>query len=159
MQRVARKGRKAVARLAVVLQVLRPNQVGNLGQILSGEDRSLLGLVIVKPIGINREAHLKRTVERVGMGDSEHDVALQAPELRIERQRFALPQEVVGLVVEPHKTSRKAAHAPCKSNRVLALFLHLQIDVHRAVAIVRLHVGIFRIELLKIVELIQPKNA
>ena len=71
MQRIAGKGGKAVAALAVILDVLRSDQIDDRRQILPGQDGSLLRLIVIISAGVDGEADLERPVEGIGMGDSQ----------------------------------------------------------------------------------------
>ena len=98
-------------------------------------------------------------VEQIRLGESEIDVALNVAELRRKRQRFAQPQEIVRLIGEPDEAARKSADAAREADRLLALLLHLQLDVHRAGLHVVLQLRVFGLDRIEIAELVQAQEA
>ena len=57
------------------------------------------------------------------------------------------------------KAAGDSAHAAGKADRLLALFLHLQLDVHRAGFDVSFQIRVFRLDGVEIAELVQTQNA
>ena len=75
-------------------------------------------------------------------------------------QALAFAEQVVGGVVDADEGARQSADAAGQADAVLALFLHLQRDVDRAVLHVLLDFRIlFRLQRLEILQLVQPQQA
>ena len=160
LQRIAGRDREAVAVLDVVQQVLRAQLVVQRNQVLPGQNRSLAALVEIEAAQVDDEAELQRAVEEVRLGEAQADIAHAGAELRIERQRLAQTEEVVGGVIEPHEAAGDAGDAAVQADRVLAALLHLEGDVHRVGLRVALDVGrFFLLQHFEVAELVEAQDA
>src|SRR5208283_5042696 len=121
--------------------------------------RRLLGLVVFVQGREHGEAARDGAVKQVGFRESEHDAALVLPHLRRKGQRLAESQEVVRLVGEPDESSHQPADAALQADGLLALFLQFEQEVDGAIFGVALDLrGLVRIQLVEIVQLVQPQN-
>src|SRR5271154_5763413 len=87
------------------------------------------------------------------------DALLDVADRRGKRQRFSQSQEIVRLVGSPHETPGKSADSAREADGLLALFLHLQLDVHGAGLHVLFQLGILRLDRLEISQLVQSQQA
>ncbi len=119
-------------------------------------------LVIVGFPGVDVEARLDGPVKQVGLGESEHHVALTAAQAGLHRERLAQSKKVVGAVIEANKGASQTADAALESDAVLAFLLHFQREIDGAVLFVEVAfggIGIVGLELLEIAELVQAQQA
>ena len=162
-QRIADEGREARRGLAVVEDVLPPQLVEQRDQVGSREDRGLAGLVEAEAAGEDRETRLDRLVEQVRFRVPELEDALAAAELRVERQRFAEPQEVVRGVAEADEAAGEAGHAAVQVDHVAAPLLDLQREIDEALArVARDHgigLGPLRLDRIEVAQLVQAQHA
>ena len=76
-----------------------------------------------------------------------------------EAQGFSEAKEVVRGVVHPDERTRDSRNTAVEADRVLAAFLHLQVDINRVCAGVAVQgVGFVLFEGLKVAQLIQPQD-
>ena len=156
----ARGNRKPVAVLDVVQQVTRAQLVIQRDQVRPRQNRGLAALVEIEPAQIDHEAELNRPVQEIRLGEPQPDGPHTGAELRIEGQRFAQPEEVVGGVVEPHEAARDAGNAAVQPDGVFAALLHLEGNVHGIRLRIALDVGgVFLLQHFEIAELVEPQNA
>ena len=159
-QRITYAQRRALTGLRIVLQVL---QVGRRQiQILSGGNGILASLIIVGLPGIDLEAGLDGPVKQVGLGESEHQVALTAAETGVYGKRLAQSKEIVGAVIETDKGAGQTADAALQSDAVLPFLMHFQREIDCAILLVQVafgRIGIVGLELIKIAELVQAQQA
>src|ERR1700745_571569 len=99
MQWIAQRRRESHARLGVVLQVLQV--IRRQIELLPGQDRVLLCLVVADARRVNRETGLQRTLPQIGLRKAKQDAAHQVADARLDLERLAKSQEVVGRVTQP----------------------------------------------------------
>ena len=108
---------------------------------------------------IDRNAGLQRAIEQIRLGEAERDVVLQRSDLRLQGERFAQAEEVVGGIVQADERSGDAGNAAVQADRILAALLDLQRDVDRVGARVALQfVGFVFLQGFEIAELIQAQD-
>src|SRR5581483_10044073 len=160
VQGIAQREGEARARLRVVLQVLKQGR--RQVQPLASKNFGLLRLVEVELSGVNRESRLQRAVPQVGLGESELEIALAVTDVCADAESFPQAQKIVGLVSQADESSGQAADAAGEADAVLALFMDFQEEVHCASLFVEAaigHVGIIRLQLLEVSQLIQAEQA
>src|SRR6267143_6294788 len=154
-QRVVRERREARTVLVVILNELRVD-----ADLLPRQLRSLLGLVEFVQRRKYGEAAADRPVKQVGLRKPEHQVPLVLPDLRGKGQRFPKSQKVVRLVGQTDESARQAADTALQSDRLLALFLQLQQQVHRSLLLVALDFhGFVGIQLVEVIQLVDAQHA
>ena len=84
---------------------------------------------------IHREAELQRAVEQVRLGESELDRCARYWPTWTQREGLAFAEQVVRGVVDADERAGQSADAAGQADAVLALLLHLQGDVDRAVLV------------------------
>ena len=75
-------------------------------------------------------------------------------------QRLAQPEKIVRAVADAYESSSQAAHASVQTNAVLALFPDFKSQINLTVFFVNMRfgdIGILRLELLEIPQLIQSQ--
>src|ERR1700735_161102 len=80
-------------------------------------------------------------------------------DLRGEGERFAEAQEVIGLIRKADEAAGQAADAARQTDGLFAFLFDLQIDVHRAGFLIALDLGVFGLERLEIIELVEAQQA
>ena len=80
---------------------------------------------MVKPVLIGRS-------NRYGSVKPSVALRMRSPNWRLQAERLAQAQEVVGGVIEADEAAGDARDAALQADRVLAALLHLQRDVHGA---------------------------
>src|SRR5262249_8774745 len=149
LDRILREDREAGGILRVILHELRVDADG-----LAEEKRFLFSLVEIVAAAENRKAGGDRTIEEVGLGEAEHEAALQVAELRGERERFAEAEEVVGLIGQADEGAGQSADAALQADRLFAFFLQLEIEIDGAFFCVALDLdGFVFFDALEVVEL------
>src|SRR5258708_5075195 len=103
---IAREDREAVAVLRVVL-----HRVGIELHLLSNRQRVLPRLIEVVAARKDSESSADRPVEKVGLGETERNVALQVAYVGGKGERFAEPQEIVRLIGQADIAAGQAADA------------------------------------------------
>src|SRR5207237_8167654 len=101
LDRIAGGKRESSLRLAEVLQ--RVQDVGRQVYVRAGENRVILGGVVIVAAGVKSKAKLQRTIEGVGLGKSEQNAALQVAEVGRNSKRLAQSKKIVGLVVDSNE--------------------------------------------------------
>ncbi len=71
----------------------------------------MLGLVETIAGAEHGETRRDRPVEQIRLREPKHQTPLDIADLRGHGQRFAKPQEVVGLIRQPDEGARQSAHA------------------------------------------------
>src|SRR6266849_485567 len=95
-QRITQRGREALARLRVILQVLQ-HSVGKI-QVLPTENRELPRLVIADLVPVDAKPKLQRPVKHVGLCEREQYAARQISQADLNLQRLAQTKKVVGRI-------------------------------------------------------------
>ena len=88
-------------RLAEILQ--RVQNIGWQVYVGPGEDRVILGCVVIVAAGVKSKAKLQRTIKSVRLGKSEQNAALQVAEVGRNSKSLAQAEEIVGLVVDSNE--------------------------------------------------------
>ena len=107
---------------------------------------------MVKPVLIGRS-------NRYGSVKPKETLRCSVPTLRGQGERFAEPQEIVGLIGQADVAAGKAADAARQADGLFALLLELQKNVHGALLDVALDLGVLRLHRLEIIQLIQAQKA
>src|SRR5258706_15619682 len=110
--------------------------------------------------GEDRKAGGDGTIEKIGVGEAEHEASLNIAELRGEGQGFAEAEEIVGLVGESDERAGHAADAALQTDGLLALFLEFQREIDGALFLIALDLdGLVFLNAIEIVELVQAQDA
>src|SRR4051794_28673187 len=160
MQRIAQGRGESSTRLRVVLQVLQERRWKS--ELLTGQDLCLLRLIEVVAPRVNRKPELQRTFPKIGLGESEYQVALAVADVGLHRERFAQSEKVVGRVAESDEGTGEPADAAGEADAVFALFMHLEREVNRPLFFVQVafgHIGIVWFQLFEVAQLIQSEQA
>src|SRR5882762_6772384 len=153
--RIAGKHGEAGAVLVVILDELRID-----AHRLALQERQLASLIETVAAGEDREAGGDGTVEKIGLGEAEHEAALNVAELRGEGKSFAEAQKIVGLVGESDERAGQAADAALQTDGLLALFLELQGKVDRALFLIAFDLdGLVFLDSVEVIELVQTQDA
>src|SRR5260370_31985353 len=119
-------------------------------------------MVIAGLPSVDGEAGLHGPVEQVGLGESEHQIALAAAEASLYGERFAQSKKVVGAVIEANKGAGQTADAALQSDAVLTFFMDLEGEIDGACLFVEMTfggIGIVRLKLVEIAKLVQAQQA
>ena len=122
----------------------------------SGSGLIVLGGVEVLLVVVDLEADVERAIANVRLREAKEELAAYVAKVALQAERFAQAEEVVGLVVDAEERARQAADTAVQADRVLALFLDLQQQVHGScVGILmglRVLLDLERLEVLQLVE-------
>src|SRR5712671_4983742 len=153
--RIAGKHSEAGAVLVVILNELRID-----AHRLALQERQLASLIEAVAAGEEREAGGDGTVEKIGLGEAEHEAALNVAELRGEGESFAEAEKIVGLVGESDERAGQAADAALQTDGLLALFLELQGKVDCAFFLIAFDLdGLVFLDSIEVIELVQTQDA
>jgi len=108
--------------LVVILDELRID-----ADRLALQERQLASLIETVAAGEEREAGGDGTVEKIGLGEAEHEAALNVAELRGEGESFAEAEKIVGLVGESDERAGQAADAALQTDGCLPFSLSFRV--------------------------------
>src|SRR6266436_1138701 len=152
---ITREEREPGAVLIVILNELRIDADG-----LAKEERLLAGLIETVAAGEERKAGRDGSIEKVRLGEAEHEAALNVAELRGEGESFAKAEEIVGLIGESDEGAGQTADAALQTDGLLALFLELQGEIDRTFFLIALDLdGLVFLDAVEVIELIQAQDA
>src|SRR5882724_4354163 len=154
LYRIAGKHGKAGAVLVVILDELRVD-----ADRLPLQERQLASLIETVAAGEDREAGGDGTVEKIGLGEAEHEAALNVAELRGEGESFAEAEKIVGLIGKANERAGQSADAALQTDGLLALFLELQGEVDSAFFLIAFDLdGLVFLDAIEVIELVQTED-
>src|SRR5882724_12032407 len=152
--RIAGKHGEAGAGLVVILDELRID-----AHRLPLQERQLASLIETVAAGEDREAGGDGTVEKIGLGEAEHEAALNVAELRGEGESFAEAEKIVGLIGKANERAGQSADAALQTDGLLALFLELQGEVDSAFFLIAFDLdGLVFLDAIEVIELVQTED-
>src|SRR5208282_3181432 len=149
--RVAGKGRETLRIVGVV--VLKSGIDRHLG---TQQKPGLAGGVVVELIRKYGEAGGNGAIEKIRFREAEYEVFLNIADLGRQREGFAQAEEIVGLIRQSQETAGNSADASREADGLFLFFVQFQTDIHRAGLGVLLEVGVFGLERIEVIELIEP---
>src|SRR5712672_2421851 len=153
--RIAGKHGEPGAVLVVILDELRVD-----ADRLALQERQLASLIETVAAGEDREAGGDGAVEKIGLGEAEHEAVLNVAELRGEGESFAEAEKIVGLIGKTNERAGQAADAALQTDGLLALFLELQGKVDRALFLIAFDLdGLVFLDSIEVIELVQTQDA
>src|SRR6267154_392636 len=153
--RIAGKHGEASAVLVVILDELRID-----ADRLPLQERQLASLIETVAAGEDREAGGDGAVEEIGLGEAEHEAALNVAELRGEGESFAEAEKIVGLIGKSDERAGQATDAALQTDGLLALFLELQGKVDCAFFLIAFDLaGLVFLDSIEVIELVQTQDA
>src|SRR5882672_8423836 len=153
--RIAGKHGEAGAVLVVIL-----DELGIDADRLALQERQLASLIETVAAGENREAGGDGAIEKIGLGEAEHEAALNVAELSGEGESFAEAEKIVGLIGETDERAGQAADPALQTDRLLALFLELQSEIDSAFFLIALDLNRFVfLDAVEVIELVQTQDA
>src|SRR5882724_7963366 len=153
--RIAGKHGEAGAVLVVILDELRID-----ADRLPLQERQLASLIETVAAGEDREAGGDGTVEKIRLGEAEHEAALNVAELRGEGESFAEAEKIVGLIGKSDERAGQATDAALQTDGLLALFLELQGEVDSAFFLIAFDLdGLVFLDAIEVIELVQTQDA
>src|SRR6267154_1992965 len=155
LYRIAGKHGEAGAVLVVILDELRID-----AHRLALQERQLASLIETVAAGEDRKTGGDGAIEKVRLGEAEHEATLNVAELRREGESFAEAEKIVGLVGESDERAGQAADAALQTDGLLALFLELQGKVDCAFFLIAFDLaGLVFLDSIEVIELVQTQDA
>src|SRR6266850_1634791 len=155
LYRIAGKHGEAGAVLVVILDELRID-----AHRLALQERQLASLIETVAAGENREAGGDGAIEKIRLGEAEHEATLNVAELRGEGESFAEAEKIVGLIGKTNERAGQAADAALQTDGLLALFLEFQGKVDRTLFLIAFDLdGLVFLNTIEVIELVQTQDA
>src|SRR6267142_1452914 len=155
LYRIRGKHGESCAVLIVVLDELRIDT-----HRLALQERQLASLVETVAAGEDRKTGRDGAIEKIGLGEAEHEAALNVAELSGEGESFAEAEKIVGLIGETDERAGQAADPALQTDRLLALFLELQSEIDSAFFLIALDLNRFVfLDAVEVIELVQTQDA
>src|SRR5882757_9390736 len=153
--RIAGKHGEPGAVLVVILDELRVD-----ADRLALQERQLASLIETVAAGEDRKTGGDGAIEKIWLGEAEHEAALNVTELRGEGEGFAETEKIVGLIGESDERAGQATDAALQTDGLLALFLELQGEIDGAFFLIALNLnGLVFFDAIEIIELVQTQDA
>src|SRR6266852_6365864 len=155
LYRIRGKHGESGAVLVVILDELRID-----ADRLALQERQLSSLIETVAAGEERKTGRDGAIEKVGLGEAEHEAALNVAELRGEGESFAETEKIVGLIGESDEGAGQATDAALQTDGQLALFLELQGEVDSAFFLIAFDLdGLVFLDAIEVIELVQTEDA
>src|SRR5882672_5636090 len=155
LYRIRGKHGESCAVLIVALDELRIDT-----HRLALQERQLASLVETVAAGEDRKTGRDGAIEKIGLGEAEHEAALNVAELSGEGESFAEAEKIVGLIGETDERAGQAADPALQTDRLLALFLELQSEIDSAFFLIALDLNRFVfLDAVEVIELVQTQDA
>src|SRR5712675_1838491 len=153
--RIAGKHGESCAVLVVILDELRVD-----ADRLALQERQLASLIETVAAGEDRKTGRDGAIEKIWLGETEHEATLNVAELRGEGESFAETEKIVGLIGESDERAGQPTDAALQTYGLLALFLELQGEIDGAFFLIALNLnGLVFFDAIEIIELVQTQDA
>src|SRR5882762_6266984 len=153
--RIAGKHGESGAVLIVILDELRID-----ADRLALQERQLASLIETVAAGEDRKTGGDGTIEKIGLGEAEHEAALNIAELSGEGESFAETEKIVGLIGETDERAGQATDSALQTDGLLALFLELQSEIDGAFFLIALDLDRFVfLDAVEVIKLVQTQDA
>src|SRR6267143_1233163 len=153
--RIAGKHGEPGAVLVVIL-----DELGIDADRLALQERQLASLIEAVAAGEDRKTGGDGTIEKIGLGEAEHEAALNVAELRGEGESFAETEKIVGLIGESDERAGQTTDSALQTDGLLALFLELQSEIDGAFFLIVLDLdGFVFLNVMEVMELVETQDA